>query len=273
MFSALSSSRLWRAASTSISSRSGAIFSRRLPRAGRGAVTLVAGFALGSAFALGAALLALAASFGVGLAVVALAAARFGAGAAASVFGAALLALVAGFGAGLAAAALAVARFGAGAAASVFGAALLALAAAGFGAGLAAAVFGAAFDLGAAAAFGLALALALVAALGFGSAATRRFGLSSAGVGLRAMAASCLFIQVSRVQRCRPYCGGGCGVFPGGNETPIGVFRSPLRAGKQRTGPATLVAQHRSRRAIQRLSGPARARQHRQGGRSGDAAP
>ena len=63
MFSALSSSRLWRAASTSISSRSGAIFSRRLPRAGRGAVTWGAGLALGSAFALGAALLALAAGF------------------------------------------------------------------------------------------------------------------------------------------------------------------------------------------------------------------
>jgi hypothetical protein len=74
---------------------------------------------------------------------------------------------------------------------------LLALAA-GFGAGLAAAVlgvaiFGAAFAFGSASAFGFALALALVAALGFGSAATRRFGLSSAGVGLRAMAASCLF--------------------------------------------------------------------------------
>ena len=83
-------------------------------------------------------------------------------------------------------------------AAFALGAALLALAAgfaadvfaaARFGAGLAASAFGAAFALGAAA-FGLALALALVAALGFGSAATRRFGLSSAGVGLRAMAAS-----------------------------------------------------------------------------------
>ena len=178
MFSALSSSRLWRAASTSISSRSGASFSRRLPRAGRGAVTLVTDLALGSAFALGAALLTLAAGFGAGLAAVVLAAARFGAGAAAAVFGAALLAFAAGFGVGLAAVALAAARFGAGAAASVFGAALLALAA-GFGAGLVAAVFGAAF--------------ALVAALGFGAAATRRFGLSSAGVGLRAMAASCLF--------------------------------------------------------------------------------
>jgi len=163
-----------------------------------------------------------------------------------------LLALAAGFGAGLAAAVLAAARFGA---------------------GLAAAVFGAAFAFGSAAAFGLALAFALVAALGFGSAATRRFGLSSAGVGLRAMAASCLFIQVSRVQRCRPYCGGGGGVFPGGNETPIGVFRSPLRAGKQRAAPATLVAQHGRRRTMQCLSCPTWAGQHRQGGRSGDAAP
>ena len=246
MFSALSSSRLWRAASTSISSRSGASFSRRLPRAGRGAVTLGAGFALDSA------LLALVAGFGAGLAAVALTAARFGAGAAAAVFGAALLALAAGFGAGLAAAALAAARFGA---------------------GLAAAVFRAAFALGAAAAFGLALAFALVAALGFGSAATRRFGLSSAGVGLRAMAASCLFNQVSPVQRCRPYCGGGCGVFPGGNETPSGAFRSPLRAGKQRAGPATLVAQYRSRCAMQRLSCPTRTGQRRQVGGSGDAAP
>lgn len=81
-------------------------------------------------------------------------------------------------------------------AAFALGAALLALAAgfvadvfaaARFGAGLAASAFGAAFALGAAA---FSLALALVAALGFGSAATRRFGLSSAGVGLRAMAAS-----------------------------------------------------------------------------------
>lgn len=90
-------------------------------------------------------------------------------------------------------------------AAFAFGAALLALAAgfaadafaaARFEAGLAASAFGVAFALDAAAAFGLALALALVAALGFGAAAAlgcagaRRFGLSSAGVGLRAMAAS-----------------------------------------------------------------------------------
>ena len=86
-------------------------------------------------------------------------------------------------------------------AAFAFGAALLALAAgfaadafaaARFEAGLTGSAFGVAFALAAAAAFGLALALALalVAALGFGAAATRRFGLSSAGVGLRAMAAS-----------------------------------------------------------------------------------
>jgi len=229
-------------------------------------VTLGAGLALGSALV-----------FGAGLTAVALAAARFGAGAAAAVFSAALLAFAAGFGAGFSASALAVVRFGAGVAAAIFGAALLAFAA-GFGAGLVAAalaavIFGAAFALGSAAALGLALAFALVAALGFGSAATRRFGLSSAGVGLRAMAASCLSIQVSRVQCCRPYCGGGGGVFPGGNETPIGVFRSPLRVGKQRAWPATLVAQHGRRRAMQCLSCPTWAGQDRQWGRSGDAAP
>lgn len=155
MFSALSSSRLLRAASTSNSSRSGAIFARRLVRAGRGA----AGVLARAAFALGAALLALAAGF----AADAFAAARFEAGLAAAVFGAAL---AVGFGADFAEA------------------------------DLAAAVFGAAFALGTPAAFGLALALALIAALGFGAAAAlgcagaRRFGLSSAGVGLRAMAAS-----------------------------------------------------------------------------------
>jgi len=84
---------------------------------------------------------------------------------------------------------LAVAAFALGAAllALAAGFAADAFAAARFGAGLAASAFGAAFALGAAA-FGF--ALALVAALGFGAAATRRFGLSSAGVGLRAMAAS-----------------------------------------------------------------------------------
>ena len=101
---------------------------------------------------------------------------------AAADFGEALLALAAGFGAGLALAALgavafAAAAFGAGLAVAGLGAALLALAA-GFGAGLAAAGFAAAFALGAAAALGC--------------AGARRFGLSSAGVGLRAMAASSL---------------------------------------------------------------------------------
>ena len=184
-----------------------------------------------------------------------------------------MLALAAGFAAGLATAALAAARFGAGAAAAVFGTALLALAAGFAAAALAAAIFGAAFAFGSASAFGLALAFALVAALGFGSAATRRFGLSLAGVGLRAMAASCFSIQVSPEQRCRPDCGGGSSVFPGGNKTPSGAVRSPLRASKQRAGPATLVAQYRSRRAMQRLPCPTRARQHRQGHRSGYAAP
>ena len=164
-------------------------------------------------------------------------------------------------------------------AAFALGAALLALAAgfaadafaaARFGAGLAASAFGAAFALGAAA-FGF--ALALVAALGFGSAATRRFGLSSAGVGLRAMAASCLFNQVSRVQRCRPYRGGGSGVFPGGNETPLGLPRSPLRPGKQRAGAAALAAQHGSGRAMQRLTRPARAGQDGKWGGSCNALP
>ena len=70
------------------------------------------------------------------------------------------------------------------------------------GAGLAAARFGAA--LGAAADFVVALALGVAAfvfaltlgaAAGLGAAAARRFGLSSAGVGLRAMAASSLSIH------------------------------------------------------------------------------
>jgi hypothetical protein len=99
-------------------------------------------------------------------------------------------------GVGFAAAVFAAARFGAGLVAEVLAAAL----AVGFDAdlveaALAAAVFGAAFALGTAAAFGLALALG--AALGLGLAATRRFGLSSAGVGLRAMAASCLCLTVT----------------------------------------------------------------------------
>ncbi|MFN7306813.1 MAG: hypothetical protein ACK5TQ_09560, partial [Acetobacteraceae bacterium] len=122
-------SRLFCAASTRSCSRSGASFSRRLPRAGRGAAGVAAAAALVARFALGA-----------GFAEVVFAAARFGAG-------------------------------------------------------LAAAVFGAAFALGTPAAFGLALALG--AALGLGLAATRRFGLSSAGVGLRAMAASCLCLTVT----------------------------------------------------------------------------
>ena len=96
-------------------------------------------------------------------------------------------------GAGFAAVVFAAARFGAGLAAAVFGAALAVGFGADFaGAALAAAAFGAAFAFGRAAAFGLALALA--AALGFGSAVARRFGLSSAGVGLRAMAASYLSV-------------------------------------------------------------------------------
>ena len=109
--------------------------------------------------------------------------------------GAALLA----FGAGFASARFAAARFGAGFAA---GLAAGALTAARFGAALgAAAAFGAAFALGAAAALGLAVALglgaalALVTAAALGCAGARRFGLSSAGVGLRAMAASSLSIH------------------------------------------------------------------------------
>ena len=111
--------------------------------------------------------------------------------------------------------------------------------------------------LEAASALGLAAALVLAAAAGFGCAAARRFGLSSAGVGLRAMAASSL--DRSRVQRCRPYCGGGRSVFPGGNETPLGRARSPLRPGRQRAGVAALAAQHGSRGTAQRLTRPARA--------------
>ena len=70
-----------------------------------------------------------------------------------------------------------------------------AFAAAPFGAALgAAADFVVALALGVAA-FVFALALALGAAAGLGAAAARRFGLSSAGVGLRAMAASSLSIH------------------------------------------------------------------------------
>ena len=103
------------------------------------------------------------------------------------------------------------------------------------------------------------------------AAVARRFGLSSAGVGLRAMAASSL--DTSRVQRCRPYRGGGSGVFPGGNETPLGLPRSPLRPGKQRAGAAALAAQHGSGRAMQRLTRPARAGQNGKWGGSCDASP
>ena len=127
----------------------------------RGVVGLASPLPLAVAFALGAALLA----FGAGFASARFAAARFGAG----------------FAAGLAAGALTAARFGA-----ALGAA---------------AAFGAAFALGAAAALGLAVALglgaalALAAAVALGCAGARRFGLSSAGVGLRAMAASSLSIH------------------------------------------------------------------------------
>ena len=129
--------------------------------------------------------------------------------------------------------------------------------------------FGAALALGSALGFGAALALATAA--GLGAAVARRFGLSSAGVGLRAMAASSF--DTSRVQRCRPDRGGGSGVFPGGNETPIGAPRSPLRPGKQRTRPAALAAQHRSGCATQRLARPARAGQDGKWGGMRDALP
>ena len=174
----------------------------------------VAGFASPLAlaavvFALGAALGVLAAA-GLGAALVV---ARFGGALAAAALGAAL-ALGAAFALG---------------AAADFGLAL------GFALGSALA-FGAALALGSALGFGAALALA--AAAGLGAAVARRFGLSSAGVGLRAMAASSF--DTSRVQRCRPDRGGGSGVFPGGNETPLGARRSPLRAGKQRSRGATV---------------------------------
>lgn len=64
----------------------------------------------------------------------------------------------------------------------------------------------------------LAAALVAVAALVFGAsaafvrAAARRVGLSSAGMGLRAMAASS--VDASGAKRCRPYRGGGSSVFP-----------------------------------------------------------
>lgn len=103
MFSALSSSRLLRAASTSNSSRSGAIFARRLVRAGRGA----AGALARAAFAFGAALLALAAGF----AADAFAASRFEAGLTGSAFGVALAAAAA-FGLALVLALVAALGFG-----------------------------------------------------------------------------------------------------------------------------------------------------------------
>ena len=51
-----------------------------------------------------------------------------------------------------------------------------------------------------------------------------------------------LLLDTSRVQPCRPDRGGGGSVFPRGDETPSGRCRSPLGAGKQRAGPATLAA-------------------------------
>jgi len=87
--------------------------------------------------------------------------------------------------AGSATGAAAAARLRAGFAAGAF-------AAARFGAALVAVSFVAA-DFGLALALGFALALGLAAALG--CAGARRFGLSSAGVGLRAMAASSLSIH------------------------------------------------------------------------------
>ena len=210
----------------------------------------VAGFA--SPLALAAAVFALGAAF---VALVALAAAGFGAALVAARFGAALAAAALG-------AALAL-----GAAFALGAAAALAL-----GAALASGValtLGAALALGAALPFGAALAFAATA--GLGAAVARRFGLSSAGVGLRAMAASSL--DTSRVQRCRPYRGGGSGVFPGGNETPLGPPRSPLRPGKQRAGAAALAAQHGSGRAMQRLTRPARAGQDGKWGGSCNALP
>lgn len=133
----------------------------------RGVVGLASPLALAVAFALGAALLA----FGAGFASARFAAARFGAG----------------FAAGLAAGALTAARFGAAlGAAAAFGAA--------FALGAAAAL-GLAVALGLGSALGLGAALALAAAVALGCAGARRFGLSSAGVGLRAMAASSLSIH------------------------------------------------------------------------------
>lgn len=131
----------------------------------RGVAGLASLFALAAAFALGAALLGLAA----GLASAAFAAVRFGAGLAAGGLGVAVFgfALALGLAAGLASVAFATARFGAALGVAAFGAAV----------------------------FGFALALALVAAAALGCAGARRFGLSSAGVGLRAMAASSLSIH------------------------------------------------------------------------------
>ena len=71
-----------------------------------------------------------------------------------------------------------------------------------------------------------------------------------------------LSLDTSRVQGCRPDRSGRGSMFPRGDETPTGRARSPLRAGKQRSGGATVPPQHGSRRAMQGAPGPARTGQH-----------
>ena len=82
-----------------------------------------------------------------------------------------------------------------------------------------------------------------------------------------------LSLDTSRVQGCRPDCGGGGSMFPRGDETPSGVARSPLRAGKQRAGRTTVPPQRGSRRAMQGAPGPARTGQDRKRGGMRDALP
>ncbi len=126
--------------------------------------------------------------------------------------------------------------------------------------------------------FGLGFGLGLGRSLGLGCGGG--FGLRR-GAPLRAFFSRgglagygrLLSLDTSRVQGCRPDCGGGGSMFPRGDETPSGVARSPLRAGKQRAGGATVPPQRRSRRAMQGAPGPARTGQDRKRGGMRDALP
>ena len=155
---------------------------------------------------------ALALAWAAGLAAPVLGAAVLGAALArAGAFGLAAVALAAVVLAALGLAAVVLAALALPAvvlAAEVFAA--LALAVALFGAGFLAAVLLVVGFL--AAALVAVAAFVFGASAAFGRAAARRVGLSSAGMGLRAMAASS--VDASGAKRCRPYRGGGSSVFP-----------------------------------------------------------